>query len=255
MCALLERGEVECWGETASAELGYGRSYRGDVTPSGKKIDFRGLKVEQIKTSPKSTCALLEGGSVQCWGYNRHGELGLGHFSMTYEPTKSVELYGAKATQLSMGEGFACVVLESGAVKCWGSNAYGQLGLGIAHQPVYRLSSPSKENVDLQGGTAKGVSANLHHVCVVLQGGWVKCWGRNTSGQLGDANLHPKTKPDRQPLDLGGARVKTVHCGKYHTCVLLEDESVRCWGNNRHAQLGHGYHQPLLRSLTEPATY
>ena len=85
--------------------------------------------------------------------------------------------------------------------------------------------------------------------CVSLVEGKVKCWGDNAHGQLGlldvtSTNFGPFTAVTLPAVDLGGAIAIGVAAGNGHTCVLLEDRAVKCWGNNADGQLGIGETMP-----------
>ena len=92
--------------------------------------------------------------------------------------------------------------------------------------------------VDFTGVTELAVGAG--HNCAV-QAGSVRCWGDNTSGQLGDGT----TLPHATPKPVGGlASATAVSLGVNHSCALLGDGTVRCWGANDSGQLGDGTLQP-----------
>ena len=151
---------------------------------------------------------------------------------------------------LAAGRSHACASLASGAVVCWGGNDHGQLGLGHAHVVG---DSPGDLPGRLapvalgSGARAVDIAAGGRHTCVVFDTGQVKCWGDNGSGQLGlgDTN-HRSDEPgelgDALPaVDLGKNRTAvSVAAGGTHTCALLDDGSVKCWGGNTRGQLGIG---------------
>ena len=88
------------------------------------------------------------------------------------------------------------------------------------------------------GGTAVGVCTGHYHTCALLSDGTVKCWGQNTNGQVGDGTT---TNPRLSPVSvaLGGAPLQ-LRCGYKHTCAILPDGAVKCWGDNDYGQLGDG---------------
>ena len=93
-----------------------------------------GRTAVQLVTGEFSTCALLDDGSVKCWGRNDSGQLGLGGTTDSLVPANLVDLGpGLKAVELAAGLAHVCALLTDGSVKCWGSNSHGQLGLGDAN--------------------------------------------------------------------------------------------------------------------------
>ena len=93
-----------------------------------------GGRVVSLSLGTHHTCALLEGGAIKCWGYNRFGQLGLGHGNTIgdNEDLSSIETInlGGQAVEITSGHYFSCARLTTGNVKCWGLNDLGQLGLG-----------------------------------------------------------------------------------------------------------------------------
>ena len=144
----------------------------------------------------------------------------------------------------------ACAVLNDDMVKCWGSNANGQLGYGDTNDRGDQANEMGNNlpTVDLgTGKTAKQVVAGGSYTCAVLNDDTVKCWGYNPNGQLGygdtpnrgdNANEMGNNLPT---VDLGtGKTAKQVVAGDYHTCAVLNDDTVKCWGRGDYGQLGYG---------------
>ena len=154
------------------------------------------------------------------------------------------------AAVLALGDDHSCVVLDDGAVKCWGENQSGQLGLGDTADRGVAGGQMGDDlmTVDLGvGRTAVGVTAGGGHTCTLLDDGAVKCWGRNTSGQLGlgDADSRgddPGEMGDAlSAVDLGAGRTAVaIVAGDSHTCALLDDAKVKCWGDFGYGQIGTG---------------
>lgn len=130
------------------------------------------------------------------------------------------------------GGGFTCVVTELGGVKCWGSNLWGQLGDGTNVDKIQPV-----EVSGLNSGVAS-IYVGSGHVCALMNAGGVKCWGYNTSGQLGDNSVTNRNRPV-DVLDLG-TDVVAVRAGGAHTCAVLSGNQARCWGDNTYGQLGVG---------------
>lgn len=225
-CALLSSGGVKCWGWNYLGQL-------GDSTTTDRNIavDVSGIAsgMMAITAGEWYTCALTSGGGVKCWGSNFSGQLGDGTIINRSTPVNVVRL-ASSAIAIAAGSGHTCALLSGGGVKCWGWNYYGQLGDGTLRQ----RSIP----VDVTGlaGGVTTIAAGQLHTCVLLSGGGVKCWGYNGLGQLGDGTTMDRGKPvDVVRLASG---VMTIAGGGAHTCVLLSDGGVKCFGYNGDGQLG-----------------
>ena len=96
-------------------------------------------------------------------------------------------------------------------------------------------------------GTGNILSSSNFHTCAVLDDDSVKCWGYNSAGQLGlgDTNYRGddwyEMGDNLLAVNLGtGRKVKAISAGGSHTCAVLDDDSVKCWGYNYYGQLGLG---------------
>jgi alpha-tubulin suppressor-like RCC1 family protein len=145
-------------------------------------------------------------------------------------------------TQIVAGFGHTCVLLEGGAVRCWGFNDYGQLGYANTTWIGDNEAPASAGDVDI-GGAVTQLAANYDHTCALLTSGAVRCWGYNGIGQLGYANTEnigdDETPASAGDVDVGGT-VKQIAVGWGTSCALLANGAVRCWGNGSYGQLGYG---------------
>src|SRR2546425_338952 len=134
--------------------------------------------------------------------------------------------------------------LPDGTVQCWGRNYSGQLGNGdgnLTNSPV---------PVTARGlTTATSVVTGDAHTCALLGDGTVQCWGVGDSGQRGDGTFNNIASVPVAVVGMGGAGHLTnalaVAARGYHSCALLGDGTVRCWGRNVDGQLGDGTTAPL----------
>jgi alpha-tubulin suppressor-like RCC1 family protein len=135
-------------------------------------------------------------------------------------------------------------------MKCWGGNERGQLGLG---DTTWRGDNNGEMGYNLPavdlgvGGTALAIAAGYVHTCALLSGGNQMCWGDNDLGQLGLGDTTWRgDNPDEMgynlaPVYLGaGKSAAGITANGQHTCALLSDGSVKCWGYNDFGQLGLG---------------
>jgi alpha-tubulin suppressor-like RCC1 family protein len=224
-CALTTAGTVICWGQNVNGELGLGHN-NDRLTPT-MIPNLSG--VTQIKAKGAFTCALLSSGTVKCWGANtNNAALGDGTTTNRNVPTNVLNISGA--TQLAVGSAHACVLVQGGAVRCWGANDYGQAGDGS-------MTHPKAQAVQVTGiSGALELDAGLFHSCVRLAAGEVKCWGLGAHGQRGDGSTTANMFAPVAATQLAGAT--QLYLGGEHTCIKVASGAVRCLGSNEHGQLG-----------------
>jgi alpha-tubulin suppressor-like RCC1 family protein len=131
-----------------------------------------------------------------------------------------------KVTKLGVGSDYACAVINDGRTFCWGE---GQPGGGTL--PAALAGLPSNDPPTHFGG-------GYHHSCAALQSGAVYCWGQNRSGQLGNQSTSDSTRAVKVNGLSGSAR--SVAAGDDHSCALMSDSSIWCWGGNAGGQIGTG---------------
>ncbi|MBE2197538.1 MAG: hypothetical protein IAE79_02935 [Anaerolinea sp.] len=227
-CALTNSARMKCWGYNAHGRLGDGttidRHTPVDVATVSSAISMGG--------GWGHTCALMSWGGVQCWGHNGYGQVGNNSAQNQYTPANVVGLYTG-AVHLSASLWHSCAVTNTGGVKCWGAGENGRLGDGT--EEVRRVPV---DVVGLSSGVA-AVGAGGQHSCALLHTGAIKCWGMNAFGSVGDGStIHERLTPV-DVVNLNG-RAEAISVGGLHSCALMEDGSIRCWGDNRHGQLGDG---------------
>ena len=134
--------------------------------------------------------------------------------------------------QVAAGYTHTCVLTTLGGVKCWGSNANGQLGNGTNEDK----NAPVDVN-NLRSSVAL-LAAGGWHTCALTITGEVKCWGANLFGQLGDGATDNKN----DPVDVSGlgSNVIALTAGEFHTCAVTTTGGAKCWGYNQSGQLGDG---------------
>jgi cysteine-rich repeat protein len=147
------------------------------------------------------------------------------------------------ATLVASGWYHTCALTTAGAVRCWGRNAYGQLGQGNTTQIGDDELPSALPDVDLGGAKATAIVAGEFHTCALLEGGKVRCWGRSNVGQVGlssTQSIGDNEKP-WSVVDVPlGATAQQLAAGRDHTCALVAGGKLRCWGGNTYGQLGYG---------------
>ena len=234
-CAILDNGSVSCWGQNSYGMVGDGTD-TNRLTPTQTSSLGEGRTAVAITAGYYHTCAILDDGSVSCWGQNG-GALGDGTYTNRNTPTQTSSL-GADRTAVAISAGYehTCAILDNGSVSCWGDNEFGQLGDGTN---TNRLTPTQTSSLGTDR-TSVAISSINHHTCVILDDGSVGCWGWNNRGQLGDGTNTNRLTPT-QTSSLGTDRTAVaITVGWFHTCVILDDESVSCWGRNYFGQLGLG---------------
>lgn len=231
-CARLQNGTVRCWGSNIAGQLG-----DGTTTDSVAPVTVSGLSTATAVTASRGrlddfghTCALLTGGTVQCWGRNRDGQLGTGNTTDSLIPA-TVSL-GVTATAVEAGGFHTCALVSGGTVRCWGDNLFGQLGTATA-----AATSSSPVTINGLGGTVTAIAAGSVHTCALISGGTVRCWGNNGQGRLGNGT----TTNSSTPVSVTGiSNAIAIAAGLNHSCAILSGGTVRCWGDNSAAMLGNG---------------
>jgi alpha-tubulin suppressor-like RCC1 family protein len=177
--------DVSVTPNAASIFVGETQSFTATGTFSNGSTRALGPAISSMAPGYRSSCALLASGGVECWGYNRYGELGDGNTanSLIARPVVGI----STATAVALREEHGCALLLGGAVRCWGLNSYGELGDGTTNA----ATSP----VAVSGiGVASAVGLGVGHSCALLASGAVQCWGWNSYGQLGNGS--PKRSCD-----------------------------------------------------------
>uniref|UniRef100_A0A7S3Z5B3 Uncharacterized protein n=1 Tax=Lotharella globosa TaxID=91324 RepID=A0A7S3Z5B3_9EUKA len=178
-------------------------------------------------------------------GADQHDERGHQKPASNKSKPDSEDFY--KIESIASGEDHTCVLLSGdGGLRCWGSGFYGQLLSGSSDNIGDDINERNAiPQVDL--GTneqAVQVAAGAAHTCVILSDGNVKCWGWGVCGQTGYGHTSTlgdepsETGDNLRPVDLGGRKAVRLALGETHSCAILDDQSVRCWGCNNERQLG-----------------
>lgn len=227
-CAVLDDGKRKCWGSNDSSQLGDGTAM-DRFTPievAGWATPYR-----QIEAGEVHSCALTAAGEVRCWGGNSYGQLGDGT-SVDAQSPVSVAGLGGDIIAISSYYRHTCALNSAGGVKCWGSNDRGQLGDGTTTD----RSTP----VDVMGlpSDVVAISVGGFHSCAITMQGGARCWGGNESGAIGDGTTTNRSVAVAVTGLSSG--VAAISSGAFHTCALLNDASLRCWGGNSTGAVGDG---------------
>jgi len=210
-CAVIENGDVLCWGDNQWGQLGYGNienvgddEVPADVVP----VDLDGPAV-QVSCGDYHTCALLDSGEVMCWGLGDFGMLGYGDTNSIGDDETPASIgpvdVGTPVEQITLGSHHTCALVEGGNVKCWGQGVGGQLGYGNPENIGDDEVPTDVGFVDI-GAQVMAIDSGQGHTCVLTTTGTVRCWGIDDSGQLGYGDLGPGVVyigDDETPADMG----------------------------------------------------
>uniref|UniRef100_H2S6M8 HECT domain-containing protein n=1 Tax=Takifugu rubripes TaxID=31033 RepID=H2S6M8_TAKRU len=195
--------------------------------------------IVQVACGQDHSLAVSACGRVFSWGAAESGQLGTDQMSSRPRQDLTVPIpLPVPVIQVACGKSHSVALTKGGDVLSWGSNFFGQLGLGkgIQSQPrpalIYHLT----------GVAVSQVSAGATHTMVLTLPGLVYCCGANQSGQLGlnrvdeKGNFNVCMVPALRPLG-----VTFISCGEAHTAVLTMNGEVFTFGEGRHGQLGHNF--------------
>lgn len=247
-CARLERGTVRCFGRNDRGQVGDGTTIERLVP-----AEVKGLSgVKQVAAGREFACALVDTGTVACWGGNDAGQLGDGttHDRPTAAPVPGVR----DVVELSSGSLHTCARHRDGRVSCWGWNHYGQLGNGVPSDSAGPQMIAGLAHVTQ-------IAATDTHTCALQDDGNVACWGQGWRGVLGDGMQLDRAQPvavkwSAKPSPSSGlptgVHVRTVAVGAFHSCVGLDDGTVRCWGSNEMGMIVPGLDEAIPRPVVVP---
>lgn len=236
-CGITQSQKMRCWGYNGFGQI-------GDANNLYRNLPFTvdtNTNYSDLALGDWFSCGLTSSGQLKCWGQNHSGQLGVGNsdFSMdsgiNYDrvnrrPNPTFVMSPSIYRKISTGGAHSCGIESSGILKCWGSNTYGQLGVG-------KSSIVSTPKVIEPTSTYQKISQGYKHSCGITTAGVLKCWGANFYGQLGD-----QTKVDRSspiPIDITGSYAD-ISAGGLHTCGITLSGELKCWGDNYLSQLGDG---------------
>lgn len=193
-CALVEGGDVYCWGSNEFGQVGDG-TIGGSASAPRRVKALSGIK--EISAGYDHTCALSTGGVVHCWGRNQHYQLGGAGAQL--EAPSPVKIKGKLFTQVAAGGDHTCGLAIGGRVECWGRNMNLESGVPKGGS----VAEPSEVGGLIE---VSQISLGEGHSCA-LKGGEVFCWG---------ASLNPAFLPSHIPTKVAGlSGVETLSAGSF----------------------------------------
>ena len=247
-CALKSDGKAYCWGDGDNGRLGRGSNHSDSSTPivAIANSSYSG-ELTQISLGSWHTCVLGSDGHVLCWGAGGRGQLGYGNEMSGIGGPLSVEVDVinerlVSIIQISAGHTHTCALKENGEVWCWGDDSNGKLGRGTINvgNPANAAAVKYDSNVVL-GGIVQ-ISAGEEHTCALHFDGTGYCWGKKDGGRLtlsGSGSMAYPHHLKKNSSDVFYGMI-SITAAWGHTCALMEDTRVFCWGVGDHGRLGNG---------------
>ncbi|WP_437676664.1 RCC1 domain-containing protein [Sorangium sp. So ce131] len=254
-CALLESGQVSCWGANDAHQLGTGEESTDDRSTPVVVPGIEGASA--LSLGSHHACAVVAGGRVTCWGANQFGQAGQDPLVHQTVATPTLVDGLDDVEELAAGAIHTCARTKQGAVKCWGSNESGQCGV-LPINPGGPILPP-REVPGLDG--AKRIAAGSHHTCATSGPSGeevVLCWGAESCGQLGAGitcnegcpvlwDECSQAEPTQATAGERSFAVSELALGAYHTCTIsYASNSVRCWGRNNRFQVKQSDTNPVF---------
>lgn len=224
-------GQVYCWGYNYYGGLGDGTNNQSAVPV--KLSD--NLSYADISTGGYFSCGITTAGVLRCWGRNSLSQLGVVGPDAWTPVTVDTENY----KQISVGFAHACGLTANDQVKCWGENLWGKTGVNQSS------GSTALPQVIDGGAKYRWISAGYTHTCGVTSSYILKCWGRNSNGQLGINSTIDKLLPMTV-----GSGYSSVVAGRFTTCAQKSNGLWQCWGANDTYQVGDGTNTDKLMPVT-----
>lgn len=181
-CAIVGTGTVKCWGRNHRGQLGDGGTNPdpGVLAP----VDVFGIGTAiALSAGSDYNCAVLQGGSVACWGSGSYGALGDGLGQDSFVPVAVTGI--GDATAIASGDYHSCAIRSGGAMSCWGYNYFGNIGDG---------SNRNNHTVPVAVvgvGDVTAIAAGGEHTCARVRNDPINvmCWGHGNFGQMGDGQV------------------------------------------------------------------
>ncbi len=241
-CAVTKDGELWCWGNNNYGQIGNGTKV-ASWTP--QRVEGILEPVAKVRVGTRHTCAVTESNSLYCFGNNYYWALGIDNDCYNSDDDcifltpQLITSVGNNVEDVALGSSHTCVLNTEGEVRCFGDNEYGTLGNGTIG---YETSTAEPSPVHNMPERVTALTAGVNHTCAALESGGVKCWGDNSSGQLGRG--HSSNFDSNSDISIPeyviNLHEKVVHMDAnwWHTCAVTETSETVCWGDSLWGAVG-----------------
>jgi len=228
-CGIKADGTLWCWGRNADGQLGDGTTTQQlDPVQESSASTWK-----EVSAGGNHTCAIKSDDTLWCWGDDTNGQLGNGAGTTADQPDPVQESSASAWKAVSAGNSFTCAIKTDDTLWCWGKDSDGQLGNGGASADA---SDPTQEST---AGTWKAVSAGNIHACGIKTDDTARCWGDDSSGQIGNGS--GSSADQQSPVALsGGGTWLSIAAGNLHSCGVKTNGTLWCWGSDTNGQVGNG---------------
>lgn len=225
-----DNNSIICWGKNTNGQVN-GTAGGAVYVP----VAMTGLSIgafDDVQGGDGHTCVHKSGG-MECWGAGGRGQLGQNNTNSSGTPVSPFG--GISPLRMAIGANFNCILHDTGIydeVRCWGANTAGESG----NENLLDVLQPPNGSLWSSASSPTFIAAGKSHGC--MYGDILKCWGDNQSKQLGRTT---SGAVDAVPVAIDWsppASVTQIVAGAGHTCVLLSDSTVWCWGGNANGQIG-----------------
>lgn len=219
-CASTAEGQVYCWGDNTSGQLGVGnnaaRSRPTDLPATTQ------MQISAIVAGQAHTCAIDEASSdLHCWGSNAQGQIGDGSTDDRSLPS-AIGLTTPPRT-VAAGDHHTCVIDANNSAYCWGDNSDGQAGINATDS---HITAPTPVS---GGHTFRSVDGGARHTCGLTTSGAAWCWGSDAFAQLGRPSDTGGNVLEPVRVDSQQAFVRTI-ANDHSSCAITSNQEIVCWG-------------------------
>lgn len=227
-CGVDEDDAVSCWGDGSMGQTGQ----PGAEAPALSPVVLGEGPYLDIEMGQRFGCAVSADHHIACWGAASRAATGLGYTSDRNSPAAVGNAEDWQLVDVQLDHG--CGIHTTGQLECWGRNSFGQLGSGTLTSSI--------EPQPVEGAhTYTRVATGRSHSCALATdaGTTVYCWGADGNGELGTGAAVENTSSPTAIAGVTGTFVD-VTAGFNHSCALLSNGQLYCWGRNASGQVGDG---------------
>ena len=194
-----------------------------------------------VSTNTEFSCAIANNGKVYCWGTGIYAQIGNGASTNVNVPTSVVMPSGVESfSALSTNSKFTCAIANNGKIYCWGIGANGRIGNGTNNDVNVPTSVTMPNGVE----SFTAISTNANFSCAIANTGTIYCWGKGTSGQIGNGVNSNVNVPTAVTMPSGVTSFGYISTNTSFSCAIAASGdnagNTYCWGYGSDGQIGNG---------------